>query len=194
MEETVRSIARESARLVESYVTENAGLIVSGAKALAAACASGHVVFIFGNGGSAADSQHIAAEFVNRFAFDRRPLPAVALTTDTSILTAVGNDDTFEHVFSRQILALGRPGDVALGISTSGTSPNVLAAMDAAREKEMFTMALSGRGGGPLADKADIAFSVPGSVTPRIQETHIVIAHILCGLVEEILFPKPQGQ
>ncbi len=142
-------------------------------------------ILLFGNGGSAADSQHIAAELVGRFRSKRRALPAIALTTDTSNLTALGNDFGYETVFERQIEALGQPGDVAVGISTSGNSPNVLAAVRLARKMGLKTVALTGRGGGPLPALVDLAIVVPSDSTQRIQEAHITIGHILCELIEQ---------
>jgi D-sedoheptulose 7-phosphate isomerase len=145
---------------------------------------------MFGNGGSAADAQHIAAEFVNRFQVERPPLAALALTTDTSVLTSIANDYTFTEVFAKQVRALGRPGDVAWGISTSGSSPNVVAALEAARELGLKTLALSGGEGGPVAARAELAIIVPSRNTPRIQEAHITVEHVLCDLVDFLLFPE----
>lgn len=161
--------------------------ILAAAKAIADAFKAGRKVLLFGNGGSAADAQHIAAEFMNRFIIERPPLPAIALTTDTSILTSVSNDYAFDEVFSKQVKALGRKGDIALGISTSGTSPNVLKAFRAAKKIGMTTIALVGEGG-KAASLADIALQVPSRSTPRIQEAHIVVGHILCELTDALLF------
>ncbi|MEJ2671788.1 MAG: D-sedoheptulose 7-phosphate isomerase [Deltaproteobacteria bacterium] len=147
-------------------------------------------VLIFGNGGSAADAQHLAAEFVNRFQVERPPLAAVALTTDTSILTAVGNDYDFREIFVKQVKAWGRPGDLAWGISTSGNSPNVVAGLETARKLGLKTLALSGGQGGPVAAAADLALTVPSRSTPRIQEVHITLGHVLCDLVDFLLFPE----
>ena len=148
---------------------------------------AGGKLLLFGNGGSAADAQHIAAEFVGRFQHERRPLPALALTTDTSILTAVSNDYGFEHVFARQVAAVGRPGDIALAISTSGASPNVLAAAGTAQDSGIKVIALTGKGGGDLAPLADLAIVVPSRNTQQIQEAHIAIGHILSEIVETAL-------
>ena len=156
---------------------------------MAECLASDRKVLIFGNGGSAADAQHIAAEFVNRFGIERPPLAAIALTTDTSILTSIGNDYRFDDIFSKQIHALGKKSDVAWAISTSGNSSNVLKGIEAAGEKEMATIAMTGRGG-RLAAMADLSLTVMSDSTARIQETHLIMAHILCELVERILFPK----
>jgi D-sedoheptulose 7-phosphate isomerase len=154
----------------------------------------GGKLLFFGNGGSAADAQHLAAEFVNRFLRDRNALAAVALTTDTSALTSIGNDLGFEHVFSRQVEALGRTGDLVVAISTSGNSPNVLQGVQAARRLGCATVGLTGGSGGLLASSVDEAFVVPSAETPRIQETHITLGHALCALVEEILVHRPQAK
>jgi D-sedoheptulose 7-phosphate isomerase len=148
----------------------------------------GNKVLLFGNGGSAADAQHLAAEFVGRFAFDRPALPALALTVNSSCVTAIGNDYGFDLVFSRQIEALGRPGDVAIGISTSGNSPNVLRAVLAAKEKGLCAVALTGCTGGKLKKAVDHCICVPSEETPRIQECHILIGHIISALVEQAIF------
>lgn len=157
----------------------------------------GNTLLFAGNGGSAADSQHIAGEFVSRFHFDRPGLPAIALTTDTSILTAIGNDYGYEKVFSRQIEALGRAGDVFIAISTSGNSPNIIAGIEAARRKNIAIVGLTGRKGGRMKDMCDVCLCVPSDETPRIQEGHLVTYHMLCSYVEEVLFPeykpKPAG-
>jgi len=150
----------------------------------------GGKVLLFGNGGSAADAQHIAAEFVGRFAFNRPALPALALSVNTSCLTAIGNDYGFDLVFSRQIEALARKGDVAIGISTSGNSPNVLRAMSVARDLGLHTVALAGCTGGQLKDAVDHCICVPSNETPRIQECHILIGHIISELVERTLFDE----
>ncbi|HEU4942775.1 MAG TPA: SIS domain-containing protein, partial [Gaiellaceae bacterium] len=158
------------------------------ARAIASCFRRGGKVLIFGNGGSAADAQHLAAELVGRFSTERRALPAIALTTDTSTLTAVANDLGFEQVFARQIEALGRRGDVAFAISTSGGSPNVLAAVETARERGIRVVALTGGDGGALAAAADVAIVVPSTSTPRIQECHLALEHAICEAVERLLF------
>ncbi|HEX7524854.1 MAG TPA: D-sedoheptulose 7-phosphate isomerase [Gaiellaceae bacterium] len=154
---------------------------------IARAFAADGRLLVCGNGGSAADAQHIAAEFVGRYLKDRAPYSAIALSTNTSAITAIGNDYGFDEVFARQVRAHGRAGDVLLAISTSGTSPNVLAAVAAAREAGMKVIALSGRDGGTLIDDCDVCLVVPVDSTPRIQEMHILLAHVLCGLVEDAL-------
>lgn len=148
---------------------------------------SGNKVILAGNGGSAGDAQHIAAEFVSRFEFDRPGLPSVALTTDTSMLTAIGNDYGYEKLFARQIEANGKPGDIFIGITTSGNSANVLNAVIRAKELGLTTVALCGRKGS-IRELADVVLSVPSESTPRIQESHILIGHIICGIVENTLF------
>ncbi|MGH9350331.1 MAG: D-sedoheptulose-7-phosphate isomerase [Vicinamibacterales bacterium] len=162
--------------------------LVAAAAAIVKAVTSGGKVLVFGNGGSAADAQHAAAELVGRFERDRPAIAAIALSTDTSILTAVGNDFGFERVFARQIEALGRPGDAVLAISTSGDSPNVLAGVDAARRTGLTVIALTGRDGGTLGRAADIHVNVPEHNTARAQEVHRTLLHILCELVEQEVF------
>ena len=166
---------------------EQAEDIAAAAKACVDSLKHGHKILLCGNGGSAADAQHIAAEFVSRFNLDRAALPALALTVDTSILTACGNDYGFEQVFARQVEAFGAQGDVLIGISTSGASPNVLLAMAAARRRRMVTIAMCGLGG-TLRGLGDHVIAVPSQETPRIQEAHITAGHIICGLVEEAMF------
>jgi len=153
----------------------------------------GSKIVLFGNGGSAADAQHIAAEFVGRFAFDRPALPALALSVNTSCMTAIGNDYGFDQVFSRQLEALGHKGDVAFGISTSGNSPNVLCAMSTARKMGIHTVALTGSPGGRLRNEADYCLCAPSNVTPRIQECHILIGHVIAELVEQTVFNEKSG-
>jgi D-sedoheptulose 7-phosphate isomerase len=185
--ETLNAVLRESARIKIQLAEEQAGAILAVIDAVVAALARGNTVFFFGNGGSAADSQHLAAELVGRFTLERRPLPGLALTTDTSILTSIGNDYGFDQIFIRQIQGLGRPGDVAIGLSTSGNSPNVLQAIGAARAGGMVTVALTGLGGGQLADRVDFCLRVPSTDTARIQESHIAIGHLICQGVDEAL-------
>ena len=187
MEKIITDILKESIKAKENFVDRHLGLIIKGTEVLSECIASGHKILIFGNGGSAADSQHIAAEFVNRFMVERSPLPAIALTTDTSIITAIGNDYGFDQIFSKQVEALGKKGDVAIGISTSGNSKNVIKAVKEASKAGLITMALTGRGG-ELAECADIIYRVEIDSTGRIQEVHITLGHILCELVERSLF------
>ena len=150
----------------------------------------GGKILFAGNGGSASDAQHIAGEFVSRLNYDRAPLAGLALTTDTSVITAVGNDYGYEHVFSRQILALGQAGDVFVGISTSGRSPNILAAFTAAHTKGVHCVGFTGAKGGSMSERCDLMLNAPSDRTPIIQQMHITAAHIICGLVESALFPK----
>jgi D-sedoheptulose 7-phosphate isomerase len=170
-------------------IETNVDNIIKAAGMLASCITSGNKVLIFGNGGSAADAQHLAAEFVNRFQIERPPLAAIALTTDTSILTSVGNDYHFDEIFSKQIQALGKKGDIAWGISTSGNSPNVLKAVTAAQKIGITTIGMTGRAG-KLGAYADLVFSVESDTTARIQETHIMLGHIVCDLLERKLYPE----
>ena len=170
--------------------------IVQAAELLAERLRRGHKILVCGNGGSAADAQHFAAELVNRFEIERPGLAAIALTTDSSALTSIANDYAFEQIFARQVRALGRSGDVLLAISTSGHSPNVLVAIDAARELGMATLALTGRDGGRMAEQlgnGDIEIRAVAPATARIQETHILIIHCLCDLVDWLLFGKEES-
>jgi D-sedoheptulose 7-phosphate isomerase len=172
---------------------KDAALLVSIAQ-VAQACIEalrqGHKILFAGNGGSAADAQHLAAELVSRFAYDRPGLPAFALTTDTSVLTAIGNDYGYERLFARQIEAVGSAGDVFFGISTSGRSPNVLNALELARERGIVTVGMTGRHGGEMAERSDYLLRVPSDSTPRIQEGHIAIGHAICQIIEAQMFPR----
>jgi D-sedoheptulose 7-phosphate isomerase len=170
------------------------GSIVEIAGAMEKCLRSGGKVLLAGNGGSAADAQHIAAELLSRLNIDRAPLPAIALTTDTSVLTAIGNDYGFEDVFARQVKGLGRPGDVFVAISTSGRSPNILKAVAAAKEAKLVTVAFTGRNNAPLASQCDVALRAPSAETALIQQAHITAAHAICSLVEQALFgPSRSG-
>jgi len=160
------------------------------AEKLIEAYRAGKKMLLFGNGGSAADAQHIAAELVGKYYLDRRPLPAEALTVNASSVTAIGNDYSFNDIFSRQVQALGNPGDVAIGISTSGNSLNVIKGAQTAKRKGMITVGLTGEDGGSLKDEVDYCVCVPSRDTPRIQEAHIMIGHILCELIEHALFEQ----
>jgi D-sedoheptulose 7-phosphate isomerase len=187
----VAASLREGADLRLRLAGNSGRQIVEAALLISDCLGAGGKLLLFGNGGSAADAQHLAAEFVGRFVVERGGLAAIALTTDSSILTAVANDYGFERVFARQIEALGRPGDVAIGISTSGNSPNVLAAIKHAANQDLKTIGLSGKDGGLLARASAICVTVPAANTARIQECHIAIGHIWCELVESDLFRKP---
>jgi D-sedoheptulose 7-phosphate isomerase len=186
----VEDMLCDAARLHEQTARESAGAVVEAADVMAAAFDAGGRVLIFGNGGSAADAQHFACELVGRFLRERRALPAIALTTDTSTLTAIANDYGFDRVFVRQIEALGRSGDVAVGISTSGSSANVLAGLKFARSCGLKTIAFTGGRGGPIAAAADVLVTVPDDSTPRVQEVHRTLIHAVCHLVESRL-PNP---
>jgi len=194
MQAAIHKIFRESAEVKLRFAEQYAPRIETVARRMAEVLERGGKLLFFGNGGSAADAQHLAAEFVNRFLRDRNALAAVALTTDTSALTSIGNDLGFEHVFSRQVEALGRAGDLVVAISTGGNSPNVLRGVQAARRLGCATVGLTGGSGGLLASSVDEAFVVPSAETPRIQETHITLGHALCALVEEILVQRPQAE
>ncbi len=190
MENIIPKRFKESGEVKTRFLKENLPRFLEAIKLVSQAFERGNKLLLLGNGGSAADAQHIAAEFVNRFIIDRPPLPAIALTTDTSILTSVANDSAFQEIFARQIKALGKEGDVVLGLSTSGNSPNVIRALEVAKEMGIKTVALTGNDGGMLARIADIPLVVSSSSTPRIQETHILVGHILCEMVEHQLFFK----
>jgi D-sedoheptulose 7-phosphate isomerase len=161
------------------------------ADALIAAYRGGRKALFFGNGGSAADAQHLAAEFLGRYLIERRPLPALALHTDTSAVTSIANDYGYEHVFSRQIQGLGIAGDVAVGISTSGNSPNILEGLRVAHEMGLYTIGLTGAGGGSMRELVDVLIAAPSSETPRIQECHILVGHALCDAVEQAIAVAP---
>ena len=188
--EDIRAELEESLKIKQRGIDEQIFVIQEILIALLQALSAGNKVILFGNGGSAADSQHIAGELVSKFRRERKALPAIALTTDTSILTSIANDFGFEHVFARQVEALGAPGDIALGISTSGNSPNVIHALRVARELGLVTIGFTGEDGGELKDAVDICFRVPSDSTPRIQEMHITVAHTLCELIEMELFKE----
>ncbi len=176
--------------VLEKTVEQSADMIEQITEAIIRCFHQGNKLLICGNGGSAADAQHVAGEFVNRFRFDHAALPALALTTDTSILTCIGNDSAFENIFSRQVEALAKPGDILVGISTSG-SPNVLKALDAARALGLTTIAFTGeKGREKMGSKCDLCFVVPSVDTPRIQECHIFVWHVICGIIERTIFPQ----
>jgi D-sedoheptulose 7-phosphate isomerase len=184
----IEKALRESVRAKEDFVKENTTNLIFISEKVASAFTSDRKLLICGNGGSAADAQHIAAEFVNRFMLERPPLPAIALTTDSSIITSVGNDYSFEDIFSKQIKAIGMEGDVLLAISTSGNSANVISAAKTARGQGIYTVAFSGGDGGRLGSLVDMALVVRSNTTARIQETHIFAGHLICQLVDHILF------
>lgn len=184
-EEELRAIAAESAAVQQTFVARSAGLLCAVGERLVSTFAAGGKLLAFGNGGSAADALHLVAELAGRFERDRRALPAVALNADVSVVTAVSNDLGYAEVFRRQVEALGRPGDVAFGITTSGRSPNVVAALREARERGLHTVGLTGRGGGDLPGLVHDLIDVPSQSTARIQEVHGLVIHVLCQMVEE---------
>ena len=188
VEDEILSIFKESGETKEQFVSESLNSLTAVIRAVAQALEAGNKVLLFGNGGSAADAQHIAAEFMNRLSMERPPLPAVSLATDSSVLTSISNDYSFSEVFAKQIKALGRAGDIAIGISTSGSSANVVRAFEVAREIGLITVALTGSNGGTIAEMADYALIAPSGKTPRIQELHITIGHVICEMVEHLLF------
>jgi len=188
MSDIVRNCFAAHREVMESVERDLAPAILDVARTLMAVFRGGGKLLVMGNGGSASDAQHLAAEIVGRFRLERKALPAIALSTDTSILTAVGNDYGFDSVFLRQVEALAAQGDVVMGISTSGSSANVLEALRLAREKGCVTIGLLGRDGGAIGKSADMALVVPARDTARIQEAHITIIHILCQLIEQGLF------
>jgi D-sedoheptulose 7-phosphate isomerase len=190
MEEIIRRVAKESRRIQEGFIQINTSQLIDCAEYISKAFKNNRKLMLCGNGGSAADAQHIAAEFVNRFLLDRHPLPAMALTTDTSIITSVANDYSYEEVFSKQIQALGVEGDILLAISTSGNSKNILSAIMTAKEKGLYTVGLIGGDGGKILTLVDLPMVVESNQTPRVQETHILAGHLICELVEYILFQK----
>jgi D-sedoheptulose 7-phosphate isomerase len=182
---------RESADVKLRFVEQNAEGLLQVVRMIVKAFKEGNKVLLFGNGGSAADAQHIAAEFVNRFLIERPSLPAIALTTDTSILTSIANDYDFADVFAKQVKALGREGDVAIGISTSGAAANVIKAVQVARDMGIQTVGLAGKDGGELARVVDLALIVDSQSVARIQEVHITIGHVVCEMVDRMLFQQP---
>jgi D-sedoheptulose 7-phosphate isomerase len=190
MENIIANAVKENLRIKDDFVKNNTSRLIEFAQYLSNAFRNAKKLMICGNGGSAADAQHLAAEFVNRFQLDRSPLPALALTTDTSIITSIANDYQYENVFSKQIEALGVSGDILLAISTSGSSPNVLAAIRTARKKEIYTVAFIGGDGGDMLGLVDLPLLVQSEHTPRVQEVHILAGHLICELVEHILFEK----
>ncbi len=188
MRELIYYTFLESADLKRAFIEENRELIYETFLEIAKRLKEGRKLLLCGNGGSAADAQHIAGELVGRFQLERRPLPAIALTTDTSVLTAVANDYSFEEVFKRQVEALGEKGDVLIAISTSGNSKNVVKAVEKAREKGLLTVGFLGRDGGVLKSLCHRSLVVKSNSTPRIQEVHITIGHVLCDFIEKFIF------
>ena len=189
MNDAIIKAFEESVLAKKAFLKENLNSLVTVINLLAAAFSNGKKFLLFGNGGSAADAQHIAAEFVNRFRIERRPLPALALTTDTSAITSIANDYDYKDIFAKQVKALGKEGDIALAISTSGNAENVLAAVDACKELKIISVGLTGGDGGKLAKRADYLLCVSeGKNTARVQETHILVGHVICEMVDQKLF------
>ncbi len=190
LKERIRAILREGVRVKQDFLDGPLDSVVRAVEVLVKAFGQGHKLLLFGNGGSAADAQHIAAEFVNRFLRPRPPLPAIALTTDTSVLTSIGNDEAFEEIFARQVKALGLAGDVAWGISTSGESRDVVRGLEEALSLGLFTIGMTGGKGGTVGRIVHHWIHVDCALTPRVQEVHIAIGHVICQLVEETLFAQ----
>jgi len=190
MEEMIKKVLQDSIKAKETFIDENISNLILFAEKISSAFTSDRKLMLCGNGGSASDSQHIAAEFVNRFMLERPPLPAIALTTDTSIITSIGNDYSFDDIFSKQIKSIGVEGDVLLALSTSGNSANIISAVKAARGLGIYTACLSGSDGGRLTGLVDMAMVVNNNTPPRVQETHILAGHIICQLVDYILFQQ----
>jgi D-sedoheptulose 7-phosphate isomerase len=192
MKDKIVKIFEESIEVKKKFIEGHVDAIMEVANVIANAFNKGKKLILFGNGGSATDASHLAAEFINRFQKERPSLPAIALNTDMAVITAIANDYDFSEIFSKQLKSLSDEGDVVIGISTSGSSANVLKAMDVAKKKKLITIALTGQKGDKFASKAHYAFIVPSDQTPRIQETHITLGHVLCRMVEEILFEAPR--
>lgn len=188
MKDLIIKYFQESCKTKEKFLKGNLDSIIAVVHLIADAFKDGKKLILFGNGGSATDASHIAGEFINRFQRERPGLPAIALNTDMAVITSIANDYEYSQIFSRQLKALGEEGDVVIGISTSGNSTNVIKAIEAAKRKGMKTIAFTGADGGKLSEKVDYAFIVPSDSTPRIQETHITLGHVICQLVEEVLF------
>jgi D-sedoheptulose 7-phosphate isomerase len=193
MRDKIKKAFEESIRVKEKFLDgKNIDRIIEVAKAIANTFDDGKKVILFGNGGSSTDASHIAAEFINRFKRERPSLPAIALNTDMAVITSIANDYDFSEIFSKQLKSLSEEGDIVIALSTSGSSPNILKAMDVAKRKKLTTVALTGAKGEKFASRATYAFVVPSDSTPRIQETHITLGHVLCQLVDEILFEAPR--
>jgi D-sedoheptulose 7-phosphate isomerase len=186
----ILKIFEDSSRVRDSFLKANMEILEQAIHALALTVEAGQKIMFFGNGGSAADAQHLAAEFVNRYMMERPPLPALALTTDTSVLTAISNDFSFEEVFAKQIRALGKPGDAAVGISTSGCSPNVIRGLETALHMGLTTVGIGGPVQAPMREACRYYLSIEDAPTPRIQETHLLIGHTMVELIDRTLFGR----
>ena len=189
-EETVAASLRESARVLAEFPADHVRVVVQAARRMTDALRAGRKIIWFGNGGSATQSQHMAGEFVGRFRKDRRPLPSISLTENMASITAIGNDYAFDQIFSRQLEGLAQPGDVVVGLSTSGNSANVLQGLRKARELKLAAIGLTGGSGGQMRGLCDVCICAPSTVTAHIQEAHLAIGHILCGLVEDGLLER----
>ncbi len=192
MEKKILKAFADSAAVKDKFVKSNVSLISEISSMIAEAFSEGNKLFLFGNGGSSCDASHIAAEFVNRFKKDRPGLPAIALNTDMGVITSIANDYDFSDIFARQLKTLSQPGDIAIAISTSGGSKNILKAVEVGKKKGLKTIAFTGLKGTKFASKCDYSFVVPSEDTPRIQEVHITLGHVICQIVEEILFEAPR--
>jgi D-sedoheptulose 7-phosphate isomerase len=193
MKDKIFRAFEESIKVKEKFIDEkNIDKILEVSKIIANAFNDSKKLILFGNGGSSTDASHIAAEFINRFKRERPGLPAIALNTDMAVITSIANDYDFSEIFAKQLKAISNEGDIVIALSTSGNSPNILKAMDVARKKRLTTVAFTGSKGDKFASKATYAFIVPSDNTPRIQETHITIGHVICQMVEEILFEAPR--
>ena len=193
MKDKIFRAFEESIKVKEKFIDEkNIGKILEVSKIIANAFNDSKKLILFGNGGSSTDASHIAAEFINRFKRERPGLPAIALNTDMAVITSIANDYDFSEIFAKQLKAISNEGDIVIALSTSGNSPNIIKAMDVARKKRLTTVAFTGSKGDKFASKATYAFIVPSDNTPRIQETHITIGHVICQMVEEILFEAPR--
>jgi D-sedoheptulose 7-phosphate isomerase len=192
MKEKILKEFKESISVKEKFIREYVDTVIEVSKVIASAFNEGNKLILFGNGGSSTDASHIAAEFVNRFKRERPGLPAIALNTDMAVITSIANDYDYSEIFSRQLKSLALEGDIVIGITTSGHSANVLKAMDVAKKKKLKSVVFTGLKGEKIASKATFSFVVPSDNTPRIQETHITLGHVLCLMVEEILFEEPR--
>jgi len=192
MKEKILREFKESISVKEKFIQGHLETVIDAAKAIAATFSEGNKLLLFGNGGSSTDASHIAAEFVNRFKRERPGLPAISLNTDMAVITSIANDYDYSEVFARQLKSLAVEGDIVIAITTSGNSGNILKAMEAARKKKLKTIVFTGSKGEKIASKATYSFVVPSDNTPRIQETHITLGHVLCLMVEEILFEEPR--
>lgn len=194
MQERIREHLQESHDVLSRMMQDGRllGVVEAVAEACTAALRAGNKLLFMGNGGSAADCQHLAGEMVSRFAFDRPALPAFALTVDSSVMTAIGNDYGYEHLFARQVQGVARAGDVLFGFSTSGSSPNILAGLEAARKMGVVTVGMTGNRKARITQMVDHCVEIPSPSTPKIQEGHIIVGHIICGLIEERMFARPR--